>query len=222
MVIVGGRTGEEDYSNTVSLYQINCNTWIQPGNSYTSNTNVNNVCVFVFFTYDLTFISVVSSVGEPVNRSVSLAMTGWAGRLFMSGGFNGVTLGRLLTLSLPSDPCVLLPTPEACNSSTGSCVWCRGTCASSDTAERYYRQEMSQDIKADIELHHILMCVCLFLFLRLGCTIGQSTCSPTPRSPDQCRRLKTCSECLARHPKTFSSPLQVRPSLQNKQYSLNV
>lgn len=35
MVIVGGRTGEEDYSNTVSLYQINCNTWIQPGNSYT-------------------------------------------------------------------------------------------------------------------------------------------------------------------------------------------
>lgn len=31
MVIVGGRTGEEDYSNTVSLYQINCNTWIQPG-----------------------------------------------------------------------------------------------------------------------------------------------------------------------------------------------
>lgn len=34
MVIVGGRTGEEDYSNTVSLYQINCNTWIQPGKSY--------------------------------------------------------------------------------------------------------------------------------------------------------------------------------------------
>ncbi|KTF86177.1 hypothetical protein cypCar_00026069 [Cyprinus carpio] len=154
MVIVGGRTGEEDYSNTVSLYQINCNTWIQP----------------------------VSSVGEPVNRSVSLAMTGWGGRLFLSGGFNGVTLGRLLTLSLPSDPCILLPTPEACNSSTGSCVWCRGTCASSDTAER------------------------------LGCAIGQSACSPTPRSPDQCRRLKTCSECLARHPKTFSSPMQ--PALQ--------
>ncbi|XP_067304723.1 multiple epidermal growth factor-like domains protein 8 [Pseudorasbora parva] len=156
MVIVGGRTGEEDYSNTVSLYQINCNTWIQP----------------------------VSSVGEPVNRSVSLAMTGWGGRLFLSGGFNGVTLGRLLTLSLPTDPCILLPTPEACNSSTGSCVWCRGTCASSDTAER------------------------------LGCTVGQSTCFPTPRSPDQCRRLKTCSECLARHPKTFSNPMQ--PALQCK------
>lgn len=77
-------------------------------------------------------------------------MTGWGGRLFMSGGFNGVTLGRLLTLSLPSDPCILLPTPEACNSSTGSCVWCRGTCASSDTAERYYRKQM---IKADVKLH---------------------------------------------------------------------
>lgn len=32
MVIVGGRTEAEDYSNSVSLYQINCNTWIQPGN----------------------------------------------------------------------------------------------------------------------------------------------------------------------------------------------
>uniref|UniRef100_W5L7W2 Multiple EGF like domains 8 n=1 Tax=Astyanax mexicanus TaxID=7994 RepID=W5L7W2_ASTMX len=156
MVIVGGRTGAEDYSNSVYLYQINCNTWIQP----------------------------VSSVGEAVNRSISLAMAGWGGRLFLTGGFNGVMLGRLLTLSLPSDPCVLLPTPEACNSSTGSCVWCRGTCASSDTAER------------------------------LGCSIGQSPCSPTPLLPDQCRRLKTCSECLARHPRTFSSPAQ--PALHCK------
>lgn len=31
MVIVGGRTEAEDYSNSVSLYQVNCNTWIQPG-----------------------------------------------------------------------------------------------------------------------------------------------------------------------------------------------
>ncbi|XP_067365540.1 multiple epidermal growth factor-like domains protein 8 isoform X2 [Channa argus] len=147
MVIVGGRTEAEDYSNSVSLYQINCNTWIQP----------------------------VSAIGDPVNRSVSLAMTSWDGRLFLSGGFNGVTLGRLLTLTVPSDPCAVLPTPEACNTTTGSCVWCRGTCASSDTAER------------------------------MGCLTAQSPCSPTPRQPDQCRRLKTCSECLARHPKTFSS-----------------
>ncbi|XP_076135995.1 multiple epidermal growth factor-like domains protein 8 [Alosa pseudoharengus] len=156
MVIVGGRTGEEDYSNIVSLYQINCNTWIQPG----------------------------SGVGDPVNRSVSLAMAGLDGTLFLSGGFNGVTLGRLLTLTLPSDPCVLLTSQDACNSSTGSCVWCRGSCASSDMAER------------------------------LGCSSLQSPCSSTPRLPDECRRLKTCSECLARHPKTFSSPIQ--PALQCK------
>lgn len=147
MVIVGGRTGAEDYSNSVYLYQINCNTWIQP----------------------------VSSVGEPVNQSISLAMTSWGNRLFLSGGFNGVMLGRLITLTVPSDPCVILPTLEACNNSTGSCVWCRGSCTSSDTAER------------------------------IGCPIGHSPCFPTPRVPDQCRRLKTCSECLARHPKTFSS-----------------
>lgn len=47
------------------------------------------------------------------------------------------------------------------------------------------------------------------LSLRMGCFTGQSSCSPTPRQPDQCRRLKTCSECLARHPKTFSSTSQV-------------
>lgn len=137
MVIVGGRTEAEDYSNSVSLYQINCNTWIQPGD-----------CLRVFcrfrcskiITYcNLTiFISVpsASAVGDPVNRSVSLAMTSWGGRLFLSGGFNGVTLGRLLTLSVPSDPCALLSSPETCNTTTGSCVWCGGTCASSDTAER--------------------------------------------------------------------------------------
>uniref|UniRef100_A0A8C9SJ64 Multiple EGF like domains 8 n=1 Tax=Scleropages formosus TaxID=113540 RepID=A0A8C9SJ64_SCLFO len=153
MVIVGGRTGEEDYSNTVSLYQINCNTWIQPG---------------------------TSAVGEPVNKSVSLAMAEWGGHLFLSGGFNGVTLGRMLTLSLPADPCALLLTPEACNSTTGSCVWCRISCMSSDIAER------------------------------LGCAVSQSPCYPTPRLPEQCRRLKTCSECLARHPRTFSNPTQVQ------------
>lgn len=46
-------------------------------------------------------------------------------------------------------------------------------------------------------------------FFRLGCPVGNSLCFPTPRVPDQCRRLKTCSECLARHPKTFSSTGQV-------------
>ena len=79
----------------------------------------------------------VPGVGEPVNQSVSLAMTSMGGRLFLSGGFNGVTLGRLLTLTVPADPCGLLATPEACNVTTGSCVWCGGACASSDAAERY-------------------------------------------------------------------------------------
>ncbi|XP_062321572.1 multiple epidermal growth factor-like domains protein 8 [Osmerus eperlanus] len=153
MVVVGGRTEDEDYSNSVSLYQINCNTWIQPA----------------------------SAAGEPINRSVSLAMAAWDGRLFLSGGFNGVTLGRLLTLTVPSEPCALLPTPEACNATTGSCVWCRGSCISTDVAER------------------------------TGCAIGQSSCSPTPRLHDQCRRLKTCSECLARHPRILSSHSQLAP-----------
>lgn len=139
MVIVGGRTEAEDYSNSVSLYQINCNTWIHPGDCLgvflliKLQSNQNLPC---YNQTPLHLCPSVSAVGDPVNRSVSLAMTSWGGRLFLSGGFNGITLGRLLTLSVPSDPCALLPTPEACNTTTGSCVWCRGACASSDTAER--------------------------------------------------------------------------------------
>ncbi|KAM9207897.1 LOW QUALITY PROTEIN: multiple epidermal growth factor-like domains protein 8 [Leptosomus discolor] len=35
--------------------------------------------------------------------------------------------------------------------------------------------------------------------LRLGCT-PVSPCAPTPRAPQDCRRLRSCSECLALHP----------------------
>lgn len=139
MVIVGGRTEVEDYSNLVSLYQINCNTWIQPGDHHNVFLQIQLLSNHNLPNHNLTFIHFflsVSAVGDPVNQSVSLAMTSWGGNLYLSGGFNGVTLGRLLTLSVPSDPCALLATPEACNTTTGSCVWCRGTCASSDTAER--------------------------------------------------------------------------------------
>lgn len=36
---------------------------------------------------------------------------------------------------------------------------------------------------------------------RLGC--GVPPCSPMPHFPEECRRLRTCSECLARHPRTL-------------------
>lgn len=138
MVIVGGRTEAEDYSNSVSLYQINCNTWIQPGSFQDNSLQLQLSSNYKSSQHNVTICHLFSgsAIGDPVNRSVSLAMTSWGGRLFLSGGFNGVTLGRLLTLTVPSDPCALLPTPEACNSTMGSCIWCRGTCASSDIAER--------------------------------------------------------------------------------------
>lgn len=101
----------------------------------TDTNDFSHFYVFIFFI--CSFLTAVSSVGETVNHSTSLAMASWGNRLFLSGGFNGVMLGRLISLSVPSDPCVLLPTSEACNSSTGSCVWCRDTCISSETAERY-------------------------------------------------------------------------------------
>ena len=46
-----------------------------------------------------------------------------------------MALGRLLALTLPPDPCRLLPSPEACNQ-TGACTWCHGACLSGDQAHR--------------------------------------------------------------------------------------
>ncbi|KAG7276205.1 hypothetical protein CRUP_004796, partial [Coryphaenoides rupestris] len=188
MVVVGGRSEQEDYSNSVSLYQINCNTWINAG----------------------------LGVGEPVNQSVSLAMTSLGGRLFLSGGFNGVTLGRLLTLTLPSDPCSLLSTPESCNVTTGSCVWCGGACTSSDAAESRIRRRPPPPppVGGELPAYGTHPSNLILTSSRMGCSPGLSPCSPSPRLPDQCRRLKTCSECLARHPRAFSSPTQ--PALQCK------
>ncbi|PNI95458.1 MEGF8 isoform 3 [Pan troglodytes] len=146
MVVLGGRSDPDEFSSDVLLYQVNCNAWLLP---------------------DLTR---PASVGPPMEESVAHAVAAVGSRLYISGGFGGVALGRLLALTLPPDPCRLLSSPEACNQS-GACTWCHGACLSGDQAHR------------------------------LGC--GGSPCSPMPRSPEECRRLRTCSECLARHPRTL-------------------
>lgn len=76
-----------------------------------------------------------ASVGPPMEESVAHAVAAVGGRLYLSGGFGGVALGRLLALTLPPDPCRLLPSPEACNQS-GTCTWCHGACLSGDQAHR--------------------------------------------------------------------------------------
>lgn len=74
-------------------------------------------------------------MGAPMEESVAHAVAAVGGRLYISGGFGGVALGRLLALTLPPDPCRLLPSPEACNKS-GACTWCHGACLSGDQAHR--------------------------------------------------------------------------------------
>ncbi|XP_074874861.1 multiple epidermal growth factor-like domains protein 8 [Buteo buteo] len=149
MVVLGGRTETHDFSNQLLLYQLRCNAWVLPPHTE------------------------LAVVGEPMNRSVAHAVAVAGGRVYVSGGFNGVALGRLSALRLPADPCLSLPGPEACNRSGAACSWCHGGCLSADAAER------------------------------LGCNPGPAACSPTPRSPEDCRRLRTCSECLARHPRAL-------------------
>ncbi|KAG6920518.1 multiple EGF-like-domains 8, partial [Chelydra serpentina] len=116
-------------------------------------------------------------VGVPMNESVAHAVAAVGGRVYVSGGFSGVALGRMAVLTVPADPCLVFPGPEACNRSGASCSWCHGSCLSADAAER------------------------------LGCPPGAAACFPTPRSADECRRLRTCSECLARHPRAMSPGL---------------
>lgn len=74
-------------------------------------------------------------MGAPMEESVAHAVAVVGSRLYISGGFGGVALGRLLALALPPDPCRLLPSPEACNQS-GACTWCHGACLSGDQAHR--------------------------------------------------------------------------------------
>ncbi|XP_072704321.1 multiple epidermal growth factor-like domains protein 8 [Ciconia boyciana] len=149
MVVLGGRTETHDFSNHLLLYQLRCNAWVLPPHTEPA------------------------VVGEPMNRSVAHAVAVAGGRVYVSGGFNGVALGRLSALRLPADPCLSLPGPEACNRSGAACAWCHGSCLSADAAQR------------------------------LDCAPGPAACSPTPRSPEDCRRLRTCSECLAQHPRAL-------------------
>ncbi|XP_077312743.1 multiple epidermal growth factor-like domains protein 8 [Lithobates pipiens] len=152
MVVVGGRTEQQEYSNEILFYQIHCNSWIRP-----NKTDV--------------------VLGVPLNESIGHAVAVVGSRLYLSGGFNGVALGRMVTLSVPSDPCMLFSTPLSCNQSSASCVWCQQSCMSADIAERH------------------------------GCLQPFCSCFPLPRSADDCRRLKTCSECLAQHPRSMSAQL---------------
>ncbi|XP_062823192.1 multiple epidermal growth factor-like domains protein 8 [Anolis carolinensis] len=155
MVVIGGRTEHENFTNHLFFYQLNCNTWILP------NSTAGAV------------------VGEPLRASIAHAVASVGGRLFLSGGFDGVALGRMLSLSLPADPCLVFPSRQACNASSASCAWCHGACLSADAADRQ------------------------------GCSLGSSSCFPTPRSADECRRLKTCSECLSQHPRAMAHSLGI-------------
>lgn len=79
-------------------------------------------------------------VGEPFMESIAHAVAAVGGRIYLSGGFNGVALGRMVALSVPSNPCLVFPNPDACNGSNASCTWCHGSCVSADAAERCERR----------------------------------------------------------------------------------
>ncbi|XP_059823923.1 multiple epidermal growth factor-like domains protein 8 [Hypanus sabinus] len=125
----------------------------------------------------------LSVVGEPMKGSIAHAALPLRDRLYVLAGYQGVALGSLLSLSVPRDPCLVFSSPAACNTSA-SCVWCHsihnGSCLSTDQA------------------------------YRLGLEPGSSHCDPLPRHPETCRHLRTCSECLALHPRLLGQPQRLR------------
>lgn len=82
---------------------------------------------------------------------------------------------------------------EACAESTWECIC--GTCR---TVSTRHQEEARVRRKGGAWLN--VMSQTSYL-PRLGC--GGPPCSPMPHSPEECRRLRTCSECLARHPRTL-------------------
>nr|XP_041568334.1 multiple epidermal growth factor-like domains protein 8 [Taeniopygia guttata] len=117
-----------------------------------------------------------SVVGPPMPGAVGHALAQLGGLLFLSGGFNGGVLGGLWGLRVPPEPCGALPDPQRCNGSGGACAWCGGRCRGALEAER------------------------------LGCSPIPAPCAPSPRDPHECRRLRSCSECLAQHPLGGAGP----------------
>lgn len=103
-------------------------------------------------------------VGEPIMESIAHAVAAVGGRIYLSGGFNGVALGRMAALSVPSDPCLIFSSLEACNGSNASCVWCRASCLSADAAERC-GQMRDRTMVLDKFLRNgdtvVIVCVCL-------------------------------------------------------------
>ncbi|KAH0631676.1 hypothetical protein JD844_006126 [Phrynosoma platyrhinos] len=166
MVVIGGRTERENFTNHLFFYQLNCNTWILPNST------------------------AGAMVGKPIMETIGHAVAAAGGRIYLSGGFNGVALGRMVALSVPTDPCLIFPNLEACNASNASCTWCHGSCLSANAAERQ------------------------------GCSFGMASCFPTPRSADECRRLRTCSECLAQHPRSMAHSLDI-PALPQCKWCTN-
>ncbi|XP_048476526.1 multiple epidermal growth factor-like domains protein 8 [Rhincodon typus] len=121
-------------------------------------------------------------LGEPMRGSVAHAAVALKKKLYISGGYGGVLLPSMVTLRVPLDPCLIFSSPGECNSS--SCVWYRSlhnsSCLSADEAERY------------------------------GFEAASSLCDPLARLAEDCRRLRTCSECLARHPRVIGQMQQLR------------
>ena len=102
MVVLGGKTAHHDFDNTAWAYRYSCNHWT-----------------------DVTLSTVVIGNGIPaVIGPAALAKSAdYKEEIFFMAGFNGLSHGSLMKLTLPKDLCNLYHEEIMCSATLG-CTAC--------------------------------------------------------------------------------------------------
>ena len=188
MLILGGRTESEDFTNDVRIYQILCNSWIIEGDTIAPN-------------------SLLGSRFEPVIGHSAVAIDN---DIYIYGGFNGITFQSMHKLTLPKDLCSLMhgSSESECERISG-CFFCdarkdgknacgglskccfskenlKGSCIRGygrDSSRKCHsRNEDKRSLRAECSQHH---------------TCGQCLSQYEKFSPSKCTWCSGASTCVS-------------------------
>ncbi|XP_075250628.1 multiple epidermal growth factor-like domains protein 8 isoform X4 [Convolutriloba macropyga] len=175
MVVLGGRTETQDFTNEVRIYVITCNAWIVEGQS------IPDTGVFSGIRFDPVIGHSAVAIGNDI---------------YIYGGFNGVTFQSMNKLSMPEDICNLMHgsrNRHECERITG-CSFCRAKqsamCGGSNTCCFNVSNYKRDDICERSSIHKATD----------QCYIKSSVYNHWPpnfRAP--CSQHNTCAQCLSQY-----------------------
>nr|XP_006816134.1 PREDICTED: multiple epidermal growth factor-like domains protein 8-like [Saccoglossus kowalevskii] len=125
----------------------------------------------------------IKVIGEPMKPTVSSAAVAIGNDIYIMGGFNGITHGTLVQLTLPDDLCTLHSTTIGCLQSHGC-----SACVSSNTTA-CFSNALSQPPSCEDEIAGVY-------------------CNRETIENRECEMLSTCSECLSPYPVYPDADLQ--------------